>query len=308
MVLYLPAGEEGEVDGNGQVSISDQADESSDPVQRRAFKPPRRKRRPRRKPTPRSFSIWDMRDGLGYGLTRAVCAIGFGSVPAVGERFGDAALAVVASGLAVMVLVIVAALLRVGRPTEWRLVADALTLVVLIPVLATASAIEVADARLGGRSVNFMAAAAATVLIYLIVVIAATRAGADRNASTQIGALPGALSITAILLGTSHFSAGDLWRGLTISWMAAAFVTLCAMFVSLRVRAAVAPAALALFAMAIVVLQTSANGGGTLSSESSAVAMFAVAAVAIILVLIPIPQRRRHLPHASQTDEPFSTG
>lgn len=281
------------MDLNEQHSDVRQADLTDDRVKRRAFKPPRQRRRSaRRKPTGRGSSIWDMRDGLGYGLTRAFCAIGFGLTPALGEQFGDAALAVVSAGLALLMLTIVAALMRLGRATEWRLVADAVTLLVLIPVLATASGIEVADARLGGRSANFLAAAAATVLIYAIVVIVATRAGADRTAGTQIGALPGALSITAVLIGASHFSASALWRGLTVSWIVAAVVTVLAMFVSLRARVVVAPAAFALFALVVVLLESSNDGAGTLSSETTGIAMGAAALIAVMLVLIPLPQRR----------------
>jgi hypothetical protein len=300
--LILADGKGGSVDADGPGGDFSQPDQTVDRVKRRAFKPPRQRRRVRRQSTGRSFSIWDMRDGLGYGFTRATCAIGFGLTPFIGGRFGDASLAIISAGLGLLMLAIVAGLMRMGRSTEWRLVADAITLLVLVPLLATASGIEVADARLGGRSTNFLAAAGATVLIYAIVVILATKAGADRNAATQIGALPGALSITAILLGTSHFSAGALWRGLAVSWMVAAIVTAFAMFVSLRARISVAPLAFALFALAIVFLESSNDDGRTLSSESSAIAMGADAVVAVILVLIPLPQCRRRVRHPSRID------
>lgn len=305
--LILASGKGGSVDAEGQRGDLVQADQTADNVKRRAFKPPRQRRRRHREPTGRGFSIWEMRDGLGYGLTRAICAIGFGLTPVVGERFDDASLAIVSAGLGLLMFAIVAVLMRLGRSTEWRLVADAITLLVLIPVLVTASGIEVADVRLGGRSANFLAAAAATVLIYAIVVIVATKAGADRTAATQIGALPGALAISAILLGTSHFSAGALWRGLTVSWMVAAVVTAFAMFVSLRARVAVAPAAFALFALAIVLLESIADDGRTLSSESSSIAMVAAAVVAVILVFIPLPQRRTRVRRPQRTgNQPFS--
>lgn len=305
--LILASGKEATLDADGPGADFSQPEQTVDRVKRRAFKPPRQRRRARREPTGRGFSIWDMRDGLGYGLTRAICAIGFGVTPVVGDRFGDASLAVISAGLGLLVFAVVAALMRMGRSTEWRLVADALTLLVLIPVLATASGIEVADARLGGRTANFLAAAVATVLIYTIVVIVATKAGGDRNAATQIGALPGALSITAIFLGASYFSAGTLWRGLTVSWMVAAIVTVLAMFVSLRARVAVAPGAFALFAVAIVFLESTNEDGRTLSSESSAIAMGAAVVVAILLVLIPLPRRRTRLRRPPRIDNrPFS--
>lgn len=240
-----------------------------------------------------------MREGLGYGLIRALCAIGFGLAPGASERFGDAGLTLVAVGLAFLMVLIVAGLVRMGRSIEWRLLADAVTLFVLTPVLVTASGIEVADARLGGRSANFLAAAAATLLIYLIVVTVATRAGSDRTVAAQIGALPGALAITAILLGTNHFSAGALWRGLAISWMVAAAVTVLAMLARARARVAVAPAAFALFALGVIFLQSSSGDDRALSSESSGIAMAAAAVVAVILVVIPLPRRRIRNPNST---------
>ncbi|CAN5769068.1 hypothetical protein BH20CHL1_BH20CHL1_04440 [soil metagenome] len=294
-----------DVDGPGE--DFSQPDQTVDRVKRRAFKPPRQRRRVRRYPTGSSFSVWSMRDGLGYGFTRAICAIGFGLTPSLGGRFGDASLAIISTALALLMFAIVAGLVRMGRPAEWRLVADGITLLVLVPVLATASGIEVADARLGGRSANFLAAAAAALLIYAVVVVVATRAGADRNAATQIGVLPGGLSITAILLGASHFSAGALWRGLTVSWMVAAIVTALAMFVSLRARGAVAPVTFAVFSLTIVFLESTKTSERSLSSESSAIAMGAAAVVAMILVLIPLPQRRVRAKRPQRPDnQPFS--
>lgn len=290
-------------------------DSSGDDSHRRAFKQPRprRRRRAPRAATGHGVDLWGMRDGLGYGLTRALCAIGFGLVPGVSERFGDAGLALVAAGLALTMVLIVVALVRMGQLMEWRMLADAVTLLVLTPVLVTASGIEVADARLGGRSANFLAAAAATILIYAIVVIVATRAGTDRTVASQIGALPGALSITAVLLGTNHFSAGALWKGLAVSWMAAATITVLAMLVSLRARVAVAPMTFALFALGIVLLQSRSGDAGALSSESSSIAMGAVAFVAVILIFIPLPRRRSRARHQNPdwispaTDRPFNS-
>lgn len=237
----------------------------------------------------------DLREGLGYGLTRAACAIGFGAVPMLSERFGDAALSLVSFGLALLMIAIAGGLVRLGRPLEWRLAADAITLSVLIPVLVTASGIEVADDRLGGRSTNFLAAALATAMIYLVIVVVVTRSGADRNPSSQIGALPGALLITAILVGTSNFSAVTLWRGLSVAWMVAAIATALATLLSLRARALVAPLAFALFAAGIVVAEIMSESERSLSSGSSGIAVLVTGGVAVVLLLIPLPQRRSRL-------------
>lgn len=260
---------------------------------RRAFKPPRQRRRRPRRPASvqRDFSLWDLREGFGYGLIRALCAVGFGFVPSFDARFGDASLAVVSSGLAMFVFAIVLLLLHAGRPAEWPLLADAVSLLVLVPVIITASGIEVSDARLGGRSTNFLAAAGAVILVYLIVVVIATRGGADRTASSQVGVLPGSLSIAIILLGTEHFSAGAIWRGLSIAWMVAAIATVTAMFVSMRARLFVAPAAFALVAIGVVVPDFLGDSERSLSSGSSGIAVLSTAVVASVLVLIPLRPR-----------------
>lgn len=278
-LLYLAAGEE----------TLDQDHHPPDDSGRRALPP--RQRRPRRRArverAPILPGLWDLREGFGYGLIRALCAVGFGFVPGLAVRFGDAALSVVSTGLALALLAIVLFLRRVGRPTEWRLLADAVTLFVLVPVLVTASGIEVADARLGGRSTNFLAAVGVTLLIYTIVVVLSTRGGADRNPVSQIGALPGALSIALILLGTDYFSAGALWRGLSIAWMVAAVATVVAIFLSVRARALVAPAAFALVALGMITPDFVGESERSLSSGSAGIAVLTTAIVAVILVLIP---------------------
>lgn len=257
-----------------------------DDSRRRAFKPPRQ-RAPRRRIKAPQVNLWQYRHGFGLGLVRAACAIGFGFVPAASSRFGDAALVLVAVALAVMVVAVVTLLQRMNRPLEWPLLADAATLFVLVPVLVTASAIEVADARFGGRGENFLAAASAVVLLYLIVATIATRGWSVRGASGQIGALPGPLSITIILLGTANFSAGGIWRGLSIAWMAAALITAVAVFVPVRYRPIVAPSALSLFAIFVVLQDASSGSGSPIGSGASAIAAIATACVAGVLILIP---------------------
>ena len=267
-------------------------DTQPDDRQRRAFKPPRQRRRRERKPRGTSFNLWEMREGFGYGLTRALCAVGFGFVPGVSDRLGDSALTVVSSLLAAMMVAIFVGLIRLGRAPEWRLIADAVALFVLVPVLVTASGIEVADARLGGRSSNFLAAAVALVLIYAITAIIATRGGADRNAASQIGALPGALSIAVVVLGTTHFSASAIWRGLSIAWMVAAVATVLAMFVPLNLRALVAPVVFLLFTVGVVVPDFLSENEAILDAGSAGIAMVTVVVVALVLLFIPSAPRR----------------
>jgi hypothetical protein len=273
-------------------------DERLDDSKRRAFTPPPVRKRRQRPALPRTqFNLWHLRQSFGTGLARAVCAVGFGFVPSLGSRFGDSALAVAALGLALGVAGIVLLLYRSNRPVEWTLAADATALLVLVPVLATASGIEVADARFGGRSLNFLAAAAAVVLLYVVIVVIATRGGQVRDASGQIGALPGALSITAILLGTASFSAGAMWRGLALAWMVAAIVTVIAVIVPLRFRLFVAPAAFLIFAIAVVLPDALRGQGTSLSTGSSAIAVLATGCVAAILIFIPVSSR-------ASTEEP----
>jgi hypothetical protein len=267
-------------------------DQRLDDSKRRAFKPGPVRQRRRRPALPRAqFNLWHLRQSFGIGLIRAGCAVGFGFVPALAARFEDSALAVAAVILSLGVASIVLLLYRSNRPVEWTLLADAATLLVLVPVLATASGIEVADARFGGRSLNFLAAATAVVLLYVVIVVIATRGGQERNADGQIGVLPGALSITAILLGTTNFSAATMWRGLAVAWMVAALVTVVAVIVPHRYRLFVAPAAFLMFAAAIVLPDALRGEGTSLSTLSSAIAVVATGFVAAILILIPALKR-----------------
>lgn len=260
---------------------------SNDDSNRRAFRPPKRPRRTFQRPSIPAPDLWQYRHGFGIALSRAACAIGFGMVPGVSNRFGDAALVVVCLLLGLAVSGAVAMLHRAGRPLGWQLIADAITLMVLLPALITASGIEVADARYGGRGENFLAAAAALVLLYVIVTTVATRGWSDLRITGQTGAAPAALSITIILLGTNHFSAGGMWRGLSIAWMVAAGVTLMVTLSPGRFRQFVVPGTFLAFAVGVVMLNASSDGRA-LSSGTSTVAALATAVVAAILILAPM--------------------
>lgn len=260
--------------------------EQHDDSKRRAFRPPKQ-RRPRRRVSLPSPDLWRFRREIGIGVVRAACAVGFALYPGVAIRFADSALTVLSLIMGVGVAALVFLIYRAGRPIEWQMLADSTTLIVLMPVLITASAIEVADARFGGRGVNFLAAAAALVLLFLVVTTIATRGWADRRQEGQTGALPAAFSITIVLLGTNHFSAGGMWRGLSIAWMAAAVVTVLSGVVPARMRPLVVPVAFMLFAVGVVVVNASA-AGRALSSGASAIAALAVASVAAILILAPL--------------------
>lgn len=218
-------------------------------------------------------------------------------VPGVSNRFGDAALVIVCLLLGAAVACAAAMIYRAGRPLEWQLLADAMTLVVLLPALITASGIEVADARYGGRGENFLAAAIALVLLYVVVTTVATRGWSELRTLGQTGAVPAAFSITIILLGTNHFSAGGMWRGLSVAWIVAAGVTMLTTLVPGRYRHWVVPTSFMVFAVGVVLLNASSEGRA-LDSGTSTVAALATATVAAILILVPLlaPPTQRTMP------------
>jgi hypothetical protein len=258
-----------------------------DNSKRRAFRPPKRPRRTYQRPSIPTPDLWQYRHGFGVALSRAACAVGFGMVPGMSNRFGDAALVVVCVLLGAAVAGAVFLLYRAGRALEWQLVADAMTLIVLLPALITASGIEVADARYGGRGENFLAAATALVLLFVVVTTVATRGWANLRTSGQTGSVPAAFSITIILLGTNHFSAGGMWRGLSIAWMVAAGVTLLATLAPARYRPYIVPGSFILVAVGVVMLNASGSSQ-SISSGASAVAALATAIVAAILIFVPL--------------------
>ena len=83
---------------------------------------------------------------------------------------------------------------------SWSLNAtDAVTLVLLVPVVAVASGIEVADIRLGGATGHFLAAAIAVLAVVAILAIVAILTSVETPMATGIALLPATLTVAATM-------------------------------------------------------------------------------------------------------------
>ena len=196
--------------------------------------------RPRRPPAPAAPRITvqedtfkrqllprDWRDWSLSALLRASAAMAFVLVPSFEARFGDASLAFVcvlaASGIAAVAGY---RWYTTRQPPRVELIADALTLIVLVPALALAAGIQAADSRFGGRDENVVAATIAILLIFLIVTVVARAADGQRGRQVAIAVLPAALSIAATIGGGDRFASGDFWQGASLAWIVAGCATL----------------------------------------------------------------------------------
>lgn len=236
----------------------------------------------------------DWRDRVPPAVVRLLVGLMFVAVPGFETRLGGFALPVIC---VVLVSLTGAAALALGRSEaqrSWPLTAtDCATILLLVPVVAVASGIEVADIRLGGALSNFVAAAIAVLAVVGIVSIVAMLASVDSPLSTGIALLPAALTVAATIAAAERFAADRLGQGLTAAWMIAALATLLDGAVAVRYRSLVPPISFAMFA--IVVAIAGSAGGTDVSSGNSAVAFLTTAVAGAALLIVPTGTERVRL-------------
>ena len=235
----------------------------------------------------------DWRDWLLPAVSRGAAAVGFGVFPRVQEQLGDAALAAIALmagafaiGLAVLVWYSTSLIRR-------ELVVDAIFLIVLVPAVSVASGIELADARFGGRSLNFLAATLAILAIFSIGATIASWGGSARGSVAQASVVSGGLVIAAVIGGASRFSGADLWLGVSLAWMVGGAMTLVAALLPPAFRGITLTSVYTMFGL--VMLYTGLAGSGE-PIEGSVATLAIMATVFPVLVLVAlIPPRRRYV-------------
>lgn len=246
----------------------------------------------------------DWRDWIVPTLNRAAAAAGFVLLPQVEERIGGAALAAVcvatgavAIGLALVVWYTAALFRR-------ELVADAISLLVLVPAASVASGIELADARFGGRSLNFLAATLAIMAIFCLTATIGSMAGSARGPVAQTSALPAALVIAAVIGGASRFSGGNLWQGISLAWMVAALLTLATAVLPPTRRVFVPTLGYAAFAIGMLFLGLASGSGQSIAGSTAALAVTATVFAGFVLIILgpsqPRPSRAAPLPVATE--------
>jgi hypothetical protein len=258
----------------------------SRPHQRRAFTPPpaRAARKPRKA---RSWPESDWITRIPPALVRSGVALGFASLAAFEERFGGLAVPVLCFGLASACVLAVYLMRTFEIDTAWPLPAvDAVTVVMLVPVVVVASGIEVADARLGGEVMNFAAAATAVVATVCIVALLASWLTARVRELAPLAFLPAALVVAAIIAGAERFAADALAAGLSMAWMAAAVATLLDGIGGKRMRPLLPAATFALFAIAVALLGRSGTTA-YVTSTNTAIALIVTALAGAALLLLP---------------------
>ncbi|HEX5165961.1 MAG TPA: hypothetical protein VFV93_11240 [Thermomicrobiales bacterium] len=236
----------------------------------------------------------DWRDRVPPALVRMLTGLTFIALPAFEIRLGGLALPVICVVLAVLNGVAGLLLGRSEAQRSWSLSAtDAATLILLVPVVAVASGVEVADIRLGGATAHFAAAALAVLAVVGIVATVAMLTSVESPMSSGIALLPAALTVAAAIAAAERFAADNLGQGLTAAWMIAALATLLDGAMPVRYRPPVPPVAFAVFA--IVVAIAGSSGGADVSRSNATIAFLTTAATGAALLLVPAGTLRARL-------------
>lgn len=270
----------------------DPTDNRPRPRERRTFSADTRRTRSLSVPQAPIASDW--RDRVPAAVVRVLAGATFIALPAFEVRLGGLALPVICVVLAALTGIAGLLLGRSEAQRSWSLNAtDAVTLLLLVPVVAVASGIEVADIRLGGATANFVAAAVAVLAVIAIVAIVAILTSVEAPLSTGIALLPAALIVAATIAAAERFAADNLGQGLTAAWMIAALATLLDGMLTVRYRALVPPVAFAVFA--IVVALAGNPGGADVSRSNATIAFLTTAASGAALLLAPVGTLRARL-------------
>ena len=173
----------------------------------------------------------------------------------------------------------------IGGHETWSIAAaDAITLAVVLPLLAVASDVLVADELLGGGVNRFAAAALAVACSVAIVAgIAAYLGGAT---IAPLAFLSVVLVVTTGFVGVQRFSADAFADGVSLASMIAAIMTLCDGLVGRRVRPLLPLGTTAVYLLLTVVL---ARDSDTVDvpDASVIVALLAAAGAAGMLLIVP---------------------
>lgn len=260
--------------------------------ERRTFSPDRRQSRSLSVPGLPVASDW--RDRVPAAVVRVLVGGAFIALPAFEMRLGGVALPMMSVVLATLTGIAAMLLGRSEAQRSWPLNAtDAAALLFLVPVVAVASGIEVADIRLGGATGHFVAAALAVLAMAGIVSIVAILSSVEAPESTGIALLPATLIVAASIAAAERFAADNLGQGLTAAWMIAGLATLVDGIVSPKVRPLVPPVSFALFAIVVALARTSS--GTDVSTSNAMIAFLTTAATGAALLLAPVGTQRARL-------------
>jgi hypothetical protein len=218
-------------------------------------------------------------------MLRAFVSVGFASLGAYVDRFGSLALPLACVGLAVFAAFCAYLVLRSEAHATWPLAAaDALTLLLLVPVLAVASDVLVADEFLGGGVDRFVAAALG--VICGIAIIGCLAGFVGEPTSAPLALLPGVLCVAAAFVGAQRFSADAFADGMSLAWMVAAFATLVEGLVAEHLRPLV-PIGIASGFLLLMVVFARGSDEIHIPDTSVLVALLASAVAAAALLLLP---------------------
>jgi hypothetical protein len=252
-------------------------DNRSTQRERRTFSGGQTTRRNRRMPALPIAGDW--RDRVPPALVRVLVGATFIALPAFEIRLGGLALPLLCVILAVMTGIAGVLMGRSEALRSWSLnVTDSATLFLLVPVVAVASGIEVADIRL--------------LAVLAIVAVVAIVTSVESPMATGIALLPATLVIAATIAAAERFAADNLGQGLTAAWMIAAIATLADGAFPPRQRSLVPPVAFALFAIVVAVAGTT---DAEVSRSNATIAFLTTAASGAALLLAPVGTLRARL-------------
>lgn len=218
-------------------------------------------------------------------MLRAFIGASFAALPAFVDRFGNSAFAMACVILGLFAGICAYLILRSEAQATWSIaVADAITLAVVLPLLAVASDVLVADEFLGGGVNRFSAAALAVGCAAAVVGGIAAYLGGSSIA--PLAFLSAVLVVATGFVGAERFSADAFADGVSLAWMVAGIVTLCDGLLVPRMRPLVPLGTAVGYLLFIVVL---ARGVDTVDipDGSIVVALLASAMVAGTLLVLP---------------------
>ncbi len=261
-----------------------------EPVQRRAFQPP--KQRVRRS---RGVPAWppaDWRESVPPAFVRAVISIGFLAWPSFEDRFGALSFPVTCAALTVFAALGAYVVSRTEARRSWPTMAtDAVACGLLAPVIAVAARIQVAAPELGGSVRGFTAAAVALAGSFALVAIVAAATASREGGRGGIPLLTGSLMVGVALLGAERFATQDLNAGLSLAAMTAALITVLCGLMPRAFRAVLPGLGFVTVAIATAAIARDRDAG-VVSDEKAVVALLVSAIAGGSLLVVPVVTAR----------------
>jgi hypothetical protein len=221
-------------------------------------------------------------------VIRAVAAIGFLALPALESRLGNLAIVMACLALSVLAALGAGAIYRSEAEETWLLSAtDAASILLVVPAVAVAGSIAVADPQIGGAGSNALAgmlAVSGAVVICAIVAVTTSVWTSPRQSALAL--LPATLLVASVVLGAEQFGTNRLPQGIAGALVIASMGTLIEGLTVDRYRALVPPVTFAIFAV-VIAISARSSAAGSMTTDNQVVTLVGTTLVGCLLVVLP---------------------